>query len=275
MEDVELWLLEVWEPELAPSAAATPPTVTPPATTTAPTPAAMILFGSIASPSVGAGSLSPADHIILGPRCVYRPGTGFGFCKDDRMVAVSRFEVPRLEDLPDDVRARIDAVQERSGFVPNVFLVLAHRPAEFRAFVAYHDALMDRDDGLSRAEREMIVVATSAVNDCLYCVVAHGAVLRIRAKDPLIADYLAVDYRRADLPARQRAIVDVAVTLAEAPQTVGEADLDRLRDQGLDDEEIWDVGAITALFALSNRMAQWTGMAPNEEFHLMGRVPRS
>ncbi|HEY2175753.1 MAG TPA: peroxidase-related enzyme [Mycobacteriales bacterium] len=190
------------------------------------------------------------------------------------MVAVSRFPVPRLAELPDDIRARIEAVQEKSGFVPNVFLTLAHRPAEFRAFFAYHDALMERDGGLSPAEREMIVVATSAVNDCLYCVIAHGAVLRIRAKDPLLADYLAIDYRRADLTPRQRAIIEFAVKLAGAPQTVEEADLDRLRDHGLDEDDVWDVGAITALFALSNRMAQVTGMAPNEEFHLMGRLPR-
>jgi uncharacterized peroxidase-related enzyme len=191
------------------------------------------------------------------------------------MVAVSRFPVPRLAELPDDIRARIEAVQEKSGFVPNVFLTLAHRPAEFRAFFAYHDALMERDGGLSPAEREMIVVATSAVNDCLYCVIAHGAVLRIRAKDPLLADYLATDYRRADLTPRQRAIIEFAVKLAGAPQTVEEADLDLLREHGLDDDDVWDVGAITALFALSNRMAQVTGMAPNEEFHLMGRLPRS
>jgi uncharacterized peroxidase-related enzyme len=191
------------------------------------------------------------------------------------MVAVSRFPVPRLAELPDDIRVRIEAVQEKSGFVPNVFLTLAHRPAEFRAFFAYHDALMERDGGLSTAEREMIVVATSAVNDCLYCVIAHGAVLRIRAKDPLLADYLATDYRRADLTPRQRAIIEFAVKLARAPQTVEEADLDRLRDHGLDEDDVWDVGAITALFALSNRMAQVTGMVPNEEFHLMGRLPRS
>jgi uncharacterized peroxidase-related enzyme len=219
--------------------------------------------------------VGPADLLIVGLSCVRRPGTGFGFCKDDDMVAVSRFPVPRLAELPDDIRARIEAVQEKSGFVPNVFLTLAHRPAEFRAFFAYHDALMERDGGLSPAEREMIVVATSAVNDCLYCVIAHGAVLRIRAKDPLLADYLATDYRRADLTPRQRAIIEFAVKLAGAPQTVEEADLDLLREHGLDDDDVWDVGAITALFALSNRMAQVTGMAPNEEFHLMGRLPRS
>lgn len=218
--------------------------------------------------------MGPADLLIVGLRCVRKPGAGFGFCKDDGMVAVSRFPVPRLAELPDDIRARIEAVQEKSGFVPNVFLTLAHRPAEFRAFFAYHDALMERDGGLSPAEREMIVVATSAVNDCLYCVIAHGAVLRIRAKDPLLADYLAIDYRRADLTPRQRAIIEFAVKLAGAPQTVEEADLDRLRDHGLDEDDVWDVGAITALFALSNRMAQVTGMAPNEEFHLMGRLPR-
>lgn len=191
------------------------------------------------------------------------------------MPRISRFPVPDLTDLPDDIRARIEAAQEKSGFVPNVYLALAHRPAEFRAFFAYHDALMDRDDGLSRAEREMIVVATSAMNDCLYCVVVHSAAVRIRAKDPVLPDYLATDYRSADLSERHRAIIEVARTLADRPPRFGDAEVARLRAAGLDDEEIWDVGAITAMFALSNRLAHFTGVLPNEEFHLMGRVPRA
>lgn len=190
------------------------------------------------------------------------------------MASISRFPVPDLDTLPDDVRARIEAVQERSGFVPNVFLVLAHRPDEFRAFFDYHDALMNRPGGLSKAEREMIVVATSAVNDCTYCVVAHGAILRIQGKDPYLADHLASNYRGAPLTARQRAMLAFAVKLAGQPQSVDERDLARLRKSGFDDEDIWDIGAITALFALSNRMAHLTGMPPNPEFHLLGRVPR-
>jgi uncharacterized peroxidase-related enzyme len=190
------------------------------------------------------------------------------------VTTISRFPVPALEDLPADVRARIEAVQERTGFVPNVFLALAHRPDEFRAFVAYHDAVMERDSGLSKAEREMIVVATSAANDCLYCVVAHGAILRVRAKDPLIADVIATNYRHADLSARQRAMLDFAVKVAVEPQEVEASDLEELRAQGFDDEDIWDIGAVTALFALSNRLAHVLALQPNEEFHLMGRVPR-
>lgn len=190
------------------------------------------------------------------------------------MTPISRFPVPSLDEVPDDVRERILAVQERTGFVPNVFLVLAHRPAEWRAFVAYHDALMEKEGGLTPADREMIVVATSAANDCLYCVVAHGAVLRVRSKQPLLADQVATDYRSADITPRQRAMLDVAVKLALRPAEVGEEDLDRLRQLGFDDEEIWDIGAITALFGLSNRMAHLTAMRPNDEFYLMGRVPR-
>jgi uncharacterized peroxidase-related enzyme len=190
------------------------------------------------------------------------------------MTPISRFPVPSLDEVPDDVRERILAVQERTGFVPNVFLALAHRPAEWRAFVAYHDALMEKEDGLTPADREMIVVATSAANDCLYCVVAHGAVLRVRSKQPLLADQVATDYRSADITPRQRAMLDVAVKLAVRPAEVGEEDLERLRQHGFDDEEIWDIGAITALFALSNRMAHLTAMRPNDEFYLMGRVPR-
>ena len=190
------------------------------------------------------------------------------------MKPPSRFPVPQLDDLPDDVRARIEAVQEKAGFVPNVFLALAHRPEEFRAFFAYHDALMERDGGLSKAEREMIVVATSAANDCTYCVIAHGAILRIYARAPRLADQLAVNYRSAEISARQRLMLDFAVKLAIHPQSVAESDLDVLRNQGFADEDIWDIGAITALFALSNRMAQLTDMTPNEEFYLLGRQPR-
>ncbi len=191
------------------------------------------------------------------------------------MKPPSRFDLPNLTELPDDIRGRIEAVQEKSGFVPNVFLVLARRPDEFRAFFAYHDALMERSGGLSKAEREMIVVATSAANDCSYCVVAHGAILRIHARNPRIADQIAANYRDAEITPRQRAMLDFAVNLALEPQTVEDADHQRLRDAGFDDEDIWDIGAITGLFALSNRMAHLTRMTPNEEFYLMGRVPRS
>jgi uncharacterized peroxidase-related enzyme len=187
---------------------------------------------------------------------------------------VSRYPVPSLDALPDDLRARILAVQEKSGFVPNVFLALAHRPEEFRAFFAYHDALMERDGPLSKAEREMIVVATSALNDCVYCVIAHGAVLRIRAKNALLADQIAVNYRKADITPRQRAMLEFALQVAGASQTVGEEDFARLRAHGFDDEAIWDIAAISAFFALSNRMANVIGMRPNAEFHLMGRVPK-
>ncbi len=188
---------------------------------------------------------------------------------------ISRFPVPTLDELPEDLRARIRAISERSGFVPNVFLALAHRPEELRAFMAYHDALMEREGGLTKAEREMIVVATSAVNDCLYCVVAHGAIVRIRAKDPLLADELAVDYRKAPVTERQAAMLDVAVRLARDPASVGEAEVERLRTHGFSEEDVWDIGAITSFFALSNRMAHWAAMRPNAEFFLMGRVPKS
>jgi len=187
---------------------------------------------------------------------------------------ISRFPVPSLEDLPADIRKRIEAVAEKSGFVPNVFLAMAHRPEEWRAFFAYHDALMEREGGLSAADRELIVVATSGANDCLYCVVAHGAIARIRARNPLIADQVAVDWRKADLTERQKTMLDFAVKLAVRPADVVEADLDELRRQGFDDEDIWDIGAITALFALSNRMAHLTAMRPNDDFYLMGRVPK-
>jgi uncharacterized peroxidase-related enzyme len=187
---------------------------------------------------------------------------------------ISRFPVPGLSELPDDLRERIAAVAEKTGFVPNVLLALAHRPAEWRAFFAYHDALMERESGLSAAEKELIVVATSAANDCLYCVVAHGAVARIRARNPLIADQVAVDWRKADLTDRQRAILGFAVKLAVEPAQVAEPDLDALRTHGLSEDDIWDVGAITALFAMSNRLAHLSAMRPNDEFYLMGRVPK-
>jgi uncharacterized peroxidase-related enzyme len=187
---------------------------------------------------------------------------------------ISRYPVPKLDELPADIRERIEQVAEKTGFIPNVFLVLAHRPDEWRAFVAYHDAVMEKEEGLSKADRELIVVATSAANDCLYCVVAHGAIARIRSKNALIADQVAVDWRKADLTDRQKAMLAFAVKLAVRPAEVQEADYEELRSCGFDDEEIWDIGAVTALFALSNRMAHLTAMRPNDEFYLLGRVPR-
>lgn len=184
---------------------------------------------------------------------------------------ISRFPIPDIEALPADLEARILAVQEKSGFIPNVFLAFAHRPEEFRAFFAFHDALMERSDGLSKAERELIVVATSALNDCLYCVVAHGAILRIRAKDPLIADQVAINPDKADLTDRQRAIVEFALHVAADSASVSDADIDAMRARGFSDDEIWDIGAITALFALSNRYANFAGIRPNREFYSMGR----
>jgi uncharacterized peroxidase-related enzyme len=186
---------------------------------------------------------------------------------------ISRYPVPELKDLPEDVRATMLAVQEKAGFIPNVFLALAHRPDEFRAFFAYHDALMLRDSGLSKAEREMIVVATSGVNRCQYCVVAHGAILRIYAKNPQVADQVAIDHRKADITLRQKAMLDFAVKLARAPETVTPADQEALKQHGFSAEDIWDIGGITAFFALSNRMAHLTEMRANDEFYLMGRVP--
>ncbi|WP_175867049.1 peroxidase-related enzyme [Burkholderia contaminans] len=184
---------------------------------------------------------------------------------------ISRFPVPALEDLPEDIRERITAVQEKSGFIPNVFLTLAHRPDEFRAFMAYHDALMDKPGNLSKAEREMIVVATSAVNQCQYCVIAHGAILRIRAKDPLITDQVATNYRKADLTARQKAMLDFAMKVSQAAHEVGEADFDTLKSHGFSDEDAWDIAAISAFFGMSNRIANVTNMRPNAEFYAMGR----
>jgi len=184
---------------------------------------------------------------------------------------ISRFPVASLEDAPPDIRRRIEEVQAKTGFVPNVFLALLHRPDEWRAFVAYHDAVMERPSGLSKAEREMIVVATSAAWDCPYCVVAHGAILRVRSKDPLLADFLAANYRHADLTPRLRAMLDYAVKLSVRPQEVEEADVERLRSHGFGDDDVWDIAAVTALFALSNRLAHAAAMRPNPEFHTMGR----
>ena len=188
---------------------------------------------------------------------------------------ISRWPVPELKNLPEDLRTRILEVQDKAGFVPNVFLALAHRPAEWRAFMAYHDALLLKDTGsLSKGEREMIIVATSAVNQCLYCVVAHGAILRIYEKKPLIADQLAVNYRKADITPRQRAMLDFAMKVCTNSAAIEEADFAGLRAHGFDDDDIWDIGAITAFFGLSNRMANLSGMRPNDQFYLMGRVPR-
>ena len=188
---------------------------------------------------------------------------------------ISRYPVPKLDELPDDLRDRIMAVQEKAGFVPNVFLALAHRPNECRAFFDYHDALMFRGGGLSKAEREMIVVSTSGANDCQYCVVAHGAILRIYAKDPLVADQVAINFRKADITDRQRALLAFAEKVALNSAALEEADYEAVRRHGFDDEDIWDIGAIAAFFALSNRMANLTAMRPNDEFYLMGRTPRS
>ena len=184
---------------------------------------------------------------------------------------ISRFPVPDINNLPDDMKERILAVQEKAGFVPNVFLALAHRPEEFRAFFAYHDALMEKDSGLSLAEREMIVVTTSGANSCLYCVIAHGAVLRIRAKNPLIADQVAVNYRKADISPRERAMLDFAMKVCESGAEVDESDYEALYLHGFSDEDIWDIGAITGFFGLSNRMVNVIGMRPNDEFYTMAR----
>jgi uncharacterized peroxidase-related enzyme len=185
-----------------------------------------------------------------------------------------RFPVPALDTLPDDIRTRLLAVQEKSGFVPNVFLTLARRPDEFRAFFAYHDALMDKDSGLTKAEREMIVVATSSANQCQYCVIAHGAILRIRAKNPLIADQIAANYRKADITPRQRTMLDFAMKVSAEAQLVSEVDFAALASHGFSDDDIWDIAAVAAFFALSNRIANVTAMRPNDEFYLMGRLPK-
>lgn len=188
--------------------------------------------------------------------------------------AISRYPVPPLENLPEDIRGRILAVQEKSGFVPNVFLALAHRPDEFRAFFAYHDALMEKEGGLTKAEREMIVVATSGANNCHYCVVAHGAILRVRAKNPLIADQVAINHRKADIAPRQHAMLDFAMKVAFDARNIADEDFEALRAHGFSDEDIWDIAAIAAFFALSNRMANFTSMRPNDEFYLLGRLPK-
>jgi uncharacterized peroxidase-related enzyme len=187
---------------------------------------------------------------------------------------ISRYPVPKLEDLPDDIRARILEVQEKSGFVPNVFLALAHRPAEWRAFFAFHDALMEKESGLTKAEREMIVVATSNANGCQYCVIAHGAILRIRSKQPLVADQVAVNHRKADITPRQKAMLDFAMKVALDSGAINDADFTTLHGHGFNDEDIWDIGAVAAFFGLSNRMANMTGMRPNDEFYVMGRLPK-
>ncbi len=188
---------------------------------------------------------------------------------------ISRFPVPALDQLPEDMRKRILEVQEKSGFVPNVFLTLAHRPDEFRAFFAYHDALMEKPSGLSKAEREMIVVATSGANQCQYCVVAHGAILRLRARNPLIADQVAVNYRKADLTARQQAMLDFALKTSLRSAEIVDADFAVLREHGFSDDDIWDIGAVAAFFAMSNRLANLSSMRPNDEFFLLGRLPKT
>ena len=187
------------------------------------------------------------------------------------MDTISRFPIPHLDSLPEDIRTRIVAVHDKAGFIPNVFLAWARRPDEFRAFFAYHDALLEKQGGLTKAEREMIVVATSAVNHCHYCVIAHGAILRIRAKDRLLADQVAVNYLNADLSPRQRAMLDFAVKVARRSHEVDDADFAALRAHGLSEDDIWDIGAIAALFALSNRMANLMALRPNDEFYSMGR----
>jgi uncharacterized peroxidase-related enzyme len=194
---------------------------------------------------------------------------------EEPTAPVSRFGHVELEDMPEDLRARVGAVAEKSGFVPNVFRALARRPAELRAFLDYHDALMDSDDGLSRAERELVVVATSGANHCTYCIVAHGAILRVRTKDPEVADRVASNPWGVELGRRERAIVDLALLIATESAALTEAELDDARAAGLSDDEIWDVGAITALFAMSNRLAHLMALRPNPEFFLMGRLPRA
>lgn len=190
-------------------------------------------------------------------------------------MPIGRFPIPKIEELPDDIAERILAVQEKSGFIPNVFLVLAHRPDEFRAFFAYHDALMERPGNLTHAEREMIVVATSALNQCQYCVVAHGAILRIRAKDPQISDQVATNYRKANITEKQRAMLDFAVKVSQTAQEVGEADFDTLKTHGWTEDDIWDIAAISAFFGMSNRLANTTSMSPNAEFYNLGRDIRA
>ncbi len=187
---------------------------------------------------------------------------------------ISRFPVPELNNLPEDIRGTILNVQEKSGFVPNVFLALSNRPDEFRAFFAYHEALMEKEGGLTKGEREMIVVATSAHNQCIYCVVAHGAILRIREKNPQLADQIATNYRKADITPRQKAMLDFALKVSKSSHEINNADIDDMRELGFSNDDIWDIGAISALFALSNRMANLTSMRPNDEFYLLGRISK-
>lgn len=186
-------------------------------------------------------------------------------------TTISRFKVPELNEMPEDIKQRILVVQEKAGFIPNIFLALAHRPDEFRAFFSYHDALMEKSDGLTKAEREMIVVATSGINQCTYCVVAHGAILRIREKNPLIADQVATNYRKADITAKQSLMLDFAVKMSQKAHEISDLDMQTLRENGFDMEEIWDIGSIVALFALSNRLANMAEIKPNPEFYNMGR----
>lgn len=187
---------------------------------------------------------------------------------------ISRFPVPELKELPEDIRDRILAVQEKIGFAPNVFLALAHRPDEFRAFFAYHDALMEKNGGLTEGEREMIVVTTSGLNQCIYCVVVHGAILRIREKNPLLAEQLATNYRKADITPRQKVMLDFAVKVSLSSYEVSDSDIEEMRQHGFTMEDIWDIGAISAFFSLSNRMANLTNMRPNDEFYLLARIPK-
>ena len=189
-------------------------------------------------------------------------------------ATTQRFPVPPIDAMPEDIRERLLAVQEKSGFIPNVFLTLAFRPDEFRAFFAYHDALMEKDGGLTKAEREMIVVATSSANQCQYCVIAHGAILRIRAKNPQIADQIAVNYRKADITPRQRAMLDFAMKVSQEAHLVSDEDFAELSAHGFNQDDVWDIAAISAFFALSNRMANVTAMRPNDEFYLLGRLPK-
>jgi len=190
-------------------------------------------------------------------------------------LPISRFPIPDINQLPDDLKRRVLAVQEKAGFIPNIFLALAHRPDEFRAFFTYHDALMERESGLSKAEREMIVVATSGLNQCIYCVVAHGAILRIREKNQLIADQVATNYQKADISDRQKAMLNFAVKVSQKSYEVCENDIKALIHQGFSEEDVWDIGSISALFALSNRIANMAGIRPNDEFYTMGRNERS
>ena len=190
---------------------------------------------------------------------------------DTAPPSISRYPVPALDEMPEDIRARILKVQEKSGFIPNVFLMLAYRPAEFRAFLAYHDALMDKEGGLTKAEREMVVVVTSAANQCQYCVIAHGAILRVRARNPLIADQVAANYRKADITPRQRAMLDFAMKVAQQAEAVDEADSAALRGHGFSDDDVWDIAAIAAFFGMSNRLANFASLRPNDEFYALGR----